>query len=237
MSPPEGSQAPLESRGTQRNSFVHAAARKQRGVLLVALGLLVGMLAIGFAADLIRQNQRQQRSTDALAQAKEALIGSAVSDDNRPGSLPCPDTDDDGVEELFSGSNCPSYIGRLPWKTLGLPEPRDADWERPWYMLSPQFRDNAAIEPLNTDTLGDVSVYSGNGSTLLTTQAVAVVLAPGGPIGPQTRSATLTALCPVTGTIIAQSRCASNYLESASGINNATASGPNISAPPAEISR
>lgn len=125
MSPPEGSQAPLESRGTQRNSFVHAAARKH----------------------------------------------------------------------------------------------------------------NAAIEPLNTDTLGDVSVYSGNGSTLLTTQAVAVVLAPGGPIGAQTRSATLTALCPVTGTIIAQSRCASNYLESASGINNATASGPNISAPLAEISR
>jgi len=35
MSPFEGSQAPVESRGTQRNSFVHAAARKQRGVALL----------------------------------------------------------------------------------------------------------------------------------------------------------------------------------------------------------
>ena len=233
----ESSRARAESRGTRRNSFMYAAARKQRGlallvVLLLAVGLLAGMLAIGFAGDLIRQNQRQQKTTDALAQAREALIGRAVGDDNRPGSLPCPDTDDDGTAELFAGSICPSYIGRLPWRTLGLPEPLDADSERLWYMLSSQFRDNAAVEPLNTDTLGNVSVYSGNGSTLLTTQAVAVVFAPGGPIGGQTRSATLTALCPVTGTTLAQSRCVSNYLELASGINNATASGPYISATP-----
>jgi hypothetical protein len=41
MSPLEGSRAPVESGRTQRNSFVHAAARKQHGVaplvVLVAL--------------------------------------------------------------------------------------------------------------------------------------------------------------------------------------------------------
>lgn len=233
----ESSRAPAESRRTRCNSFVHAAARKQRGlallvVLLIAMGLLAGMLAIGFAGDLIRKNQRQQKTTDALAQAREVLVGRAVSDDNRPGSLPCPDTDDDGTAELFSGSSCPSYIGRLPWRTLGLPEPLDSDSERLWYMLSSRFRDNAAIEPLNTDTLGNISVYSGNGSTLLTTQAVAVVFAPGGPIGGQARSSTLTAICPLGGMTVAQSLCVSNYLETASGINNATASGPYISATP-----
>ena len=233
----EGMRVPAQSRRTRSNTSVHAAARKQRGlallvVLLIAMGLLAGMLAIGFAGDLMRQNQSQKKTADALAQAKDVLIGRAVSDDNRPGSLPCPDTDDDGTAELFSGSSCPSYIGRLPWRTLGLPEPRDAGSERLWYMLSSRFRDNAAIEPLSTDTLGNVTVYSGNSSTLLTTQAVAVVFAPGGPLGGQARSSTLTAICPLGGATVAQSLCVSNYLETASGINNATASGPYISATP-----
>ena len=31
---------------------------------------------------------------------KEALIGRAAADINRPGSLPCPDVNDDGIAEL-----------------------------------------------------------------------------------------------------------------------------------------
>jgi len=233
MSPLQGSQAPVESRGTQRNSFVHAAVRKQRGiallVVLVALGLLVGMLAIGFAGDLVRQNHGQQRTTDALAQAKEALIGRAASDDNRPGSLLCPDTDDDGTAELFVGGDCPSYIGRLPWKSLGLADLRDSNGETLWYALSNGFRDHGTAEPINNDTKGNRTVYSESTATTLTTEAVAVVFAPGASLGAQIRDAAL-ALCPTTGTTIARNQCAANYLETAATVNNATTNGPYISA-------
>jgi type II secretory pathway pseudopilin PulG len=234
MSPLQGSHAPVNSRGTQRNLFVHAAARKQRGVallvVLVALGVLVGMLAIGFAGDLVRQNQGQQRTTDAQAQAKEALIGRAVSDDNRPGSLLCPDTDDDGSAELFGvGGDCPSYIGRLPWRTLGLTDLRDSSGERLWYALSNRFRDHGTAEPINNDTKGNRTVYSESTATTLTTEAVAVVFAPGASLGAQIRDAAL-ALCPTTGTTIAHNQCAANYLETAATVNNATTNGPYISA-------
>jgi hypothetical protein len=187
------------------------------------------MLAIGFAGDLVRQNQRQQRTTDARAQAKEALIGRAVSDDNRPGSLLCPDTDDDGAAELFVGSDCPSYIGRLPWKSLGLTDLRDSNGERLWYALSNRFRDHGTAEPINNDTKGNRTVYSESTATTLTTEAVAVVFAPGASLDAQIRDAAL-ALCPTTGTTIARNLCAANYLETAATVNNATTNGPYISA-------
>ena len=65
--------------------------------------------------------ERDETTAEALAQAKAALIGRAISDSSSPGSLPCPDADGDGSADLFAGNQCPSYIGRLPWKTLGLP--------------------------------------------------------------------------------------------------------------------
>ena len=56
----------------------------------------------------------------ALEQARDALVSYAVGHTFRPGSMPCPDTDDDGVMESFVAGECPSYIGRLPWRTLGV---------------------------------------------------------------------------------------------------------------------
>ena len=92
--------------------------------------------------------QLDLNTATALAQAKEALIGRAASDDNRPGSLPCPDTNNDGVADSVGG-NCPSYIGRFPWKTLKLPELLDGNGDRLWYVLSPGLRDNPAAQPIN----------------------------------------------------------------------------------------
>ena len=50
-------------------------------------------------------------------------------------------------------------IGRLPWKTFGLPDLRDGSGERLWYALSPNFRDNPSVSPLNSDTRGSITVY------------------------------------------------------------------------------
>ena len=111
----------------------------------------------------------------ALVQAKEALVARAVADDNRPGSLPCPDTNNDGNAELFAGNECPSYIGRLPWKTLDVPDLRDASGERLWYVLSRSHRDHATAEPVNSNTAGQLAAVG----TLPAANLLAAVIAPG----------------------------------------------------------
>jgi len=182
--------------------------------------IMVALLVVGFAALLVGalslsalNSARQERTSAALKKAKEALIGRAVSDDNMPSSLPCPDTNDDGSSELLSGNDCPSYIGRLPWRTLNLPDLRDGSGERLWYAMSPAFRDDNSAQPLNSNTKGTLLVYDTDGASLQTQagySAVAVIFAPGSTLSTQTRST------------VAQQNSAANYLDTANGTNNAT---------------
>jgi hypothetical protein len=190
---------------------------KQRGA---ALMIMVAILVIGFAAILVgalsysaMNSARQERTSAALARAKEALIGYAVSDANRPGELPCPDFDNDGMVTLadYTGSNCKSLIGRLPWITLGLPDLRDGSGEHLWYALTDEFHANSSAV-LNSNTKGTLLVYDTDGTSLQTKagySAVAVIFAPGSPLSTQTR-----------GTV-AQQNSAANYLDTANGTNNA----------------
>lgn len=158
------------------------APRPQRGVaLLLFLFLLLGL---GITLFLVTWNANGARlsldakTTDALAQAKDALIGRGVSDDNRPGSLPCPDTNGDGVAESLVGSNCPSYIGRLPYKTLKIVDLRDGGGELLWYALSPTLRDHATASPINPNTPATLIL---DGSTNI----AAILFAPGSPLAGQ----------------------------------------------------
>ena len=136
--------------------------------------------------------ERERKTTAALALAKQALIGRAAADASLPGSLPCPDlktniagtnVPDDGIADLFAGTNCPGYVGRLPWRTLGLPDLRDADGERLWYALSPNFRDFASAVTINDSTPGSLSV---SGSPPAANIA-AIVFAAGSPVAGQSR--------------------------------------------------
>lgn len=91
------------------------------------------------------RNQADLVTARAMAQAKEALIGRAATNANLPGSLPCPNVNGTtDTAPLFVGIQCPSYIGRLPWKTLDVPEPLDGNGERLWYALSPGVRDQTS---------------------------------------------------------------------------------------------
>lgn len=204
--------------------FKHRRARQRGAVLLIILVLLL----VGIAAVLIdsltaaaAKNARQKTTSDALAQAKDALLGYAASDLNRPGELPCPDIDNDGMLILnddYSGSTCTSLIGRLPWKTLGLPDLRDGSGERLWYALSDPFHANGSAI-LNSNTKGTLVVYNADGVSLQTQlgyNAVAVIFSPGSPVAPQTRNTA------------AQQNDAANYLDIANSRNNASVSGPFI---------
>lgn len=162
-------------------------------IVLIALVCTVGagLIAAKVGAGAVR-SERERKIVAVLAHAKEALIGRGAIDVSTPGSLPCPDlvtniagtnVPDDGIADLFAGNNCPSYVGRLPWRTLGLADLRDADGERLWYALSPTFRDFASHVLINDATVGLLSV-AGSGTV---NNVVAVVFAPGAPLGAQVR--------------------------------------------------
>ena len=203
----------------------------QRGVSLL-LALLVALtfslnLFFKAATPLSAKLAGEQRTAQALAQAKAALIAwSVVQGDmgdgvhDRPGNLPCPDRQNTGTAPgpcTSSGSG--TSIGRLPWKTLGIEALRDDDGERLWYALSNNFRvtHNAAI---NSDTRGQLQLYATDGTTLLTPageELAAIIFSAGPPLAGQDR--------------VADPLSAANYLDAASPWNNALAPGPFIAGP------
>jgi type II secretory pathway pseudopilin PulG len=180
---------------------------RQRGIALVVLLALVGFIMMGVLLTIAHssaiETQRQRQTAQALARAKEALVAYAVavkSDSlaTRPGDLPCPDLDDDGHAELTCSATS-KRLGRLPWKTLGLSDLRDADGERLWYALSTNF-DRSTVNQcttpggakcLNSETPGTITVRDASGAivhdgttpannpAVVPSGAIAVVLAPG----------------------------------------------------------
>lgn len=172
-----------------RNNCLHPKSR-QRGAALIILMLAIVLSLVTLIT--FRSERRgpeleaQRKTTLALAQAKEALLGRAASNVNssnipRPGILPCPDTHVRGdPNEGVADTMCPiNAIGRLPWRTLGLPDLIDGANERLWYKLSGNFRNTNGVK-VNTATTGTLSV--GGGPML-----AAIVFAPGASLGAQVR--------------------------------------------------
>jgi hypothetical protein len=181
-------------------------------ILLAAIAVLIAASLVLRAVNAASWKSDRYRVTHGtFAKAKEALVARAVMDDNRPGSLPCPDTNNDGVAELFAGNQCPSYIGRLPWRTLDLSDIRDADGERLWYVLSRTHRDHGAAEPINSDTLGELAVNGLPPST----QALAILISPSAALQRAGASSIQLRDCPTN------CNTAANYLDSAAGFDNA----------------
>lgn len=171
---------------TQRN--IKPKFPAQRGYAMLGIIAAVGvaasaMVVTSLSATAVR-NEQGRKTSSALALARQALIASAASSPSHPGSLPCPDTDNDGQADPLSGA-CAASIGRLPWQTLGLPDLRDAAGERLWYALSENFQDVAANR-INTNVYGQLQMHEGQSYT---TGVVAIVFAPGRTIGNQLRDA------------------------------------------------
>lgn len=177
-------------------------------LLLAAMGVLVAMAAF-FAMTLSAQamsSKRERVSERALAAAREALIahasGRPINASVGPGYLPCPDLDNDGWAESTCGSvsgdsGQSQRLGRLPWKTLGLPDLRDAYGERLWYAVSSKYKGllNCAVSAACLDmtphsAFGTISVRDASGTLIHDGTraqaegggAVAVIVAPGAPL-------------------------------------------------------
>lgn len=86
-------------------------------VVLVVVGILVGGL-IGTLGSRI-DSSRQIETRNSLGDIKTALYGFAIS--QTPVRLPCPDNDNDGLEDITLGQcDVLTSLGSLPWVTLGL---------------------------------------------------------------------------------------------------------------------
>jgi len=134
----------------------------------------------------------------------------------------------------YCGGSLVSVMGRLPWRTLGLDALKDGSGECLWYAVSGTYKNSpngvsgstTTSNMMNWDTNGQFSVMDTNGTTYLagsatdpSTDAVAVIFAPGAVLSGQVRT-------PAAGT----SACGGNYtaaayLETANGINNSVVSG------------
>jgi hypothetical protein len=177
-------------------------------LLLAAIAILIGTaawLAMTLSARAIT-SRRDLASERALAQAREALIvyaaGRPINASVGPGYLPCPDLDNDGWAESTCGSQSgdsgqAQRLGRLPWKTLGLPDLRDGHGERLWYAVSSKYKGllNCAVSVACLDmtpaaALGTISVRAASGALIHDGTraqadgggAVAVIVAPGAPL-------------------------------------------------------
>jgi hypothetical protein len=194
------------------------------------IGLLLVILMLGGLSFVLSQLNtlaavqpidREVKNAELLRAAREALIAWASRHPqnpgspaawacapfdptnpcpDRPGALPCPDTDNDGwANEPCDNPN--QRLGRLPWRTLNIEDLRDATGERLWYAVSQCFRhqrnypsDAAACYltapppsfELNPYKNGDLQLCAFGtactGTDLLAGSLVALVIAPGAPL-------------------------------------------------------
>jgi hypothetical protein len=117
--------------------------------------------------------------TDALAQAKQALIAHAATYDlTHPGQefgyLPCPDTTygspKEGSENTC-GSKDVSQLGKLPWGVLELDPHADGLVECLWYAAAGHYKNSPKTDVLNWDTAGQFEIVAADGTVLLAAQA------------------------------------------------------------------
>jgi len=91
----------------------------EMAIVLVIMTILIGGLAVPLSAQI--QARRVAETSKTLEEAKEAIVGYAMTHKTLGGRpyLPCPDTDGDGIEESRSAGICTLQVGFLPWVTLG----------------------------------------------------------------------------------------------------------------------
>jgi prepilin-type N-terminal cleavage/methylation domain-containing protein len=128
---------------------------KYKGFSLIEMAivlLIVSILLGGVLVPLSMQREIEQiKTTDKdLLQIREALIGYAIQNQR----LPCPDTDDDGIE-----NNSCNAIGALPWADLGV-DKKDI-WGKVFvYRVDTAFSRKPHITTLTTESNLQLKYYS-----------------------------------------------------------------------------
>ncbi len=142
-------------------------------VVLIIIGIMLGGLLVPLTAQMDQKNYGETRNQ--LQDAKESLYGYAMSHSAADGKpyLPCPDTNNDGVEEARVTGTCPSQEGRMPWATLGLP--RSDSWGNLLrYRVHPGFSNSTTGFTLSS--IANFRICKDSACTAIISNAIPAVL-------------------------------------------------------------
>jgi prepilin-type N-terminal cleavage/methylation domain-containing protein len=143
-------------------------------IVLVIVGVLLGSFLGTLGARI--DNSRRAETQEALDQIKLSLYGFAMS--QSPVRLPCPDTDNDGLEDL-AGASCAALTApaNLPWATLGIG--RGDAWGSTFsYWVADEYSNTAGFG-LATDSTGVAQIDDGVGGNLISNNVAAVIISHG----------------------------------------------------------
>ncbi len=147
-------------------------------IVLVIIGVLVGSILGTLGARI--ENTRRAETQDALDKIKLSLYGFAMS--QSPVRLPCPDTDNDG-EENMAGGSCSNLTspGNLPWVSLGIS--RGDAWASTYsYWVADEYS-NATGFVVTTDAAGVGEIRDDAGpvppSNVISDNVAAVIISHG----------------------------------------------------------
>ena len=203
---------------------------RQSGAALIIMLVILVLGAAWFLVSAVSSPQdrtalERAHNAKVLEQAKRALIGyvaneAARTGENNPGHIPCPEAlgniggPNAGVEATFCAA---SPMGRLPWRTLGIDQLRDAADEPLWLVVASGWRRVNAGTPtvINSDCddvlstrLCSTSRFTVDG---VPRAAVALIIAPGRAFQPGNQPPNCTAFNQTrAGIPVADPR---NYLE------------------------
>jgi hypothetical protein len=190
--------------------------KDQQGAALLLAIFIAIILSLAFFFRVTNSDTgdyvREQKSDNVLLQAKEALIGNAVSArrNNLFGFLPVPDLGNSRNSSLSEGNSTGNFsgnakdlsvIGRLPWRTLGVAPLKDVNAECLWYAVSGAAQSAQAPDVFNWDTIGHFELFKSDGTAVgtLSTSAGnihdrpwALVFAAGPALAGQQRQASAT---------------------------------------------
>ena len=195
----------------------NSSSNQQKGAVLIIFVFVLSLVMLAYTVKFLNHNDLQAseniKTSQALAEAKTALISWSVSHPLVPGLLPYPDRNADaggydGLSDCPGGVTLPSHlIGRLPWKggdyddcnnlLSGLGhEFTDASNEPLWYAVSQNLlhiyspTGDPFINPnvIDNPPYGSwLNVYDKDGQ-LISDRVAAVIIAPGAPLDDQDRS-------------------------------------------------
>ncbi len=141
----------------------------EMAIVLVIVALLIGGVLSPLSAQ--KEQERRKENQQLLQEAKEALLGYAAVN----GYLPCPDTNNDGVEDNVGGAGTcgpttalatqfypPNGVpGRLPWVTLGINAKFDPWGENHFvnYTVTGAFASNTLATTTISAGPGQLDIY------------------------------------------------------------------------------
>ncbi len=151
----------------------------EMAVVLVIVALLIGGMILPMSAQQdMRANVETQKMLGDIGEALYGFAASHSASDGKP-YLPCPDTDNDGVENRSASPGpCVNQEGRIPWSDLGLGQV-DAWNNRFRYRVTAAFSNSSTGFQL-TGSAGTLRICTDNScGTTLATGIPAVILSHG----------------------------------------------------------